>query len=95
MTKHKPTRTRVATITCGKCGDEIFSRARRDFRSCKCGRTNIDGGFDYAKVGFDPDVKCTQRIRYVKATRAELYRDWNTQKDKFDKIRPSKKDKHQ
>jgi ribosomal protein S27E len=93
MPKKKSVRTRVCTVTCGKCGDEIFSRARHDFRSCKCGKTFIDGGFDYVKGGFDPDVGFSQGVRYVNATRAELYQDWNTQKDKFGKIRPSEKDK--
>ena len=93
MPKRKPVRTRVAAVTCNGCGDEIYSRARHDFRSCKCGKTHIDGGFDYVKAGFDPSVGFSQRIRYVDATRAELYQDWNLQKDKFGKIHPSKKDK--
>jgi ribosomal protein S27E len=104
--KAKTPRTRVSTITCGACGHEIFSRARHDFKSCKCGSVHIDGGFDYLKAGFKTGVSHQVRHRYVKATRAELYDDWNRRIDKFGTItppipekdtlppkRPSKKDK--
>lgn len=93
MPKRKTVRTRVATVTCNGCGDEIYSRACHDFRSCECGKTHIDGGFNYVKVGFDASVGFSQRIRYVNATREDLYKDWNFRKDKFGKIHPSKKDK--
>lgn len=103
----KTPRTRVVTITCGSCGDEVFSRARHDFRSCSCRKVHIDGGFDYTKAGFHPDTSYRMRHRYVHATRAELFDDWNRNIDKFGKItpkcpskktaltqkRPSKKDK--
>lgn len=102
-------RTRVSTVTCNGCGEEIFSCARHDFRSCKCGKLHIDGGFDYVKVGFHPEIGYTQRIRYVPQTRKELFDDWNLslrnprkygsfsppipEKDALSKKRPSKKDK--
>jgi len=93
MPKRKSIRTRIATVTCNGCGDEIYSRARHDFKSCECGKTHIDGGFDYVKTGFDPSIGFSPHIRYVNATKEELYQDWNLQKDKFGKICPSKKDK--
>jgi len=84
----KTPRTRVVATTCNGCKQELFSRARHDFRSCKCGKTSVDGGYDYNKVGFDPNVGFTQRHRYVKATRQELYDDWNKRTDKFGILSP-------
>ena len=43
-------------VRCNKCLDRIFSNSRHDFVSCKCGSTYVDGGFDYFRIGFDPDV---------------------------------------
>lgn len=82
MNKKQP-RTRVRTATCPKCNIEMYSRARHDYHGCKCG-TFVDGGFDYLRYGgpnghYSPKI----RIRYVKATRWELYQDWNTSSNKF------------
>jgi hypothetical protein len=82
----------VASVVCPGCGDKIFSRARHDMRYCTCESTAIDGGFDYVKLSFTGALPPTKRMR-VYATREELYSDWNSGKDKFGKIRPSKKDK--
>jgi hypothetical protein len=80
----KQTRTRVCTVTCSHCGEEIYSRARHDFRYCKCGRTNVDGGFDYLKYGWgNGDAKPRVRIRYVGFTRPEIINDWNARIDKL------------
>lgn len=80
----KSVKTRVQTVTCGNCGAEIYSRARHDYRSCPCSRTQVDGGFDYLKYGWHPeDSKPTIKTRYVGMTRKELYDDWNTMQDKF------------
>lgn len=78
------TRTRVTTVTCLKCGAEMYSRARHDFHGCKCG-IYVDGGFDYLRYGgwSNGNEKPTTRVRYVNATRRELYDDWNTRADKF------------
>lgn len=32
---------------CNKCGDEIESTHRHDFKFCKCGAVAVDGGLDY------------------------------------------------
>lgn len=45
---------RVRGIKCTNCQDEIWSRYRHDMRSCKCGKTFIDGGRDYMRGLFDP-----------------------------------------
>lgn len=42
-------------VHCLKCGDVIYSRWVHDFRSCKCRKTNIDGGKEYTKIGGDAD----------------------------------------
>lgn len=76
-------RTRVMTITCPKCGAEMYSRARHDYHGCNCG-TVVDGGFDYLRYGWPNGAeKPKVRTRYVNASRRELFDDWNTRKDKY------------
>lgn len=41
---------------CRRCGDRIFSNSRHDFVRCRCGATFIDGGWDYMRGGFRPEV---------------------------------------
>lgn len=75
--------TRVQTVTCPKCGSEMYSRAQHDYHGCKCG-TVVDGGFSYLRFGWPGgSEKPKTRIRYVNATRRELYDDWNTGANKF------------
>jgi hypothetical protein len=33
------------------CGDEIESKYRHDYVSCKCGGISVDGGKDYLRRG--------------------------------------------
>jgi hypothetical protein len=40
---------------CRKCGDEIESKHRHDFVSCKCGAIFTDGGKDYFRRGGNPE----------------------------------------
>lgn len=85
----KTIRTRVRTVTCPKCGLEMYSRARHDCHGCKCG-TIVDGGFDYLRFGWpNGREKPKTRIRYVNATRQELFNDWNKQLNKFGFIKGS------
>lgn len=80
-------KTRVYTITCNKCGDEIYSRSTHDYRSCSCHAIAIDGGRDYTKISFTPDVGPPKtRMRYVKATKKQLFDDWNNRTDKLGKF---------
>lgn len=37
---------------CLKCGDEIFSAHRHDFKECSCGAIFVDGGMSYVRHGF-------------------------------------------
>lgn len=83
--KNDIARTRITTLTCPSCEDEIFSRANHDFRTCKCGEIFVDGGFEYLRFGFAKKMP-KKRIRYIKVSKNELYQDWNKNCDKFGKI---------
>ena len=37
---------------CKKCGDEIESKHRHDFVTCRCGAVSVDGGKSYLKRCF-------------------------------------------
>ena len=68
----------VNTIQCPNCGDIIYSRARHDFRSCTCGDTFIDGGFDYTRIGAKEHNKVQVKKKLIKnVTRKDLFNDWN------------------
>ena len=82
----KPTKTRVWTITCPECHIEMFSRAHHDFRLCGCPfGMMVDGGFSYVRYGGKDLVPLREsfRYRFVKASKQELYDDWNQRQDKF------------
>lgn len=83
----KATKIKVWTITCPQCGVEFFSRAPHDYRVCGCAaQTMVDGGFaGYVRYGGQDMDKIRQsfRFRFVKATRQELYDDWNHRRNKF------------
>jgi hypothetical protein len=82
----------VNAVTCPACKWTIFSRARHDMHSCECGGVSIDGGFDYMRGAWRPDIVgdgfppgCKLQIE---ASRRELYGDWNSGADKFGKYPP-------
>jgi hypothetical protein len=78
----------VKAIVCPKCKDTIFSRARHDFRYCSCQSTAIDGGFDYRKVSFNPDIEPPESVILSLDTSVrELYEDWRSGNDKFGVIK--------
>lgn len=78
----KKSKVRVTCIECPNCKDIIYSRAHYDFRSCTCGDTAIDGGFDYTRIVAKVIPKSF--IKYVMGeTRQTLYNDWNKQVNKF------------
>jgi hypothetical protein len=83
------TKVRVWTVTCPQCGREMYSRAQHDFRMCGCPfGTMVDGGFAYVRYGgkdLEP-LRKSFRHRFVKATRQELYDDWNHRLDRFGTI---------
>lgn len=79
----------VNAIKCGRCGDTVYSRARHDFRSCTCGAVAADGGRDYFKCCFNPEIPHETLTIKVDATARELYDDWNqfNSGDKFGLIK--------
>jgi hypothetical protein len=38
---------------CLKCGDEIYSAHRHDFKYCSCENIFVDGGMSYIRHGFE------------------------------------------
>lgn len=53
------------SATCLRCGDEIESASPHDFRSCACGALFVDGGLDYVRRGFTPDVDWEDTSTYA------------------------------
>jgi len=81
----------VNAIKCPKCEDTIYSRAKYDCRSCSCGKTFIDGGFDYMRVGSKYPTEVESIKINVSATKKELYEDWNLFRDKYGLVKGKKK----
>lgn len=75
----------VTAIRCNECGDTIFSRARHDWRTCSCGCTWIDGGFEYVRFGGKPSCEPYKLDVYV--LKKELYDDWNRGTDRYGLIK--------
>lgn len=73
---------KVIAVKCPECGDLIYSRARYDFRYCSCGEIAIDGGFDYVKISYKK-ISPEKYIKYIIATKQELYDDWNKNINKY------------
>jgi len=42
----------INAAKCNSCGEEIRSKNRHDFVTCKCGNVSVDGGSWYAKRSF-------------------------------------------
>ena len=83
---------KVNAIQCPGCKDIIYSRATHDFRSCSCGATYIDGGFNYIRIGYKMiNKKVPKHITLdIAVSRKELHDDWNYQKNKFGLIKETK-----
>lgn len=59
-------------IRCRLCGDEIESKHRHDFVTCKCGACSVDGGHDYLRRCFKEegrytDISVTDHIRKIES----------------------------
>lgn len=78
---------KISAVKCLGCGDVIYSRATHDFHYCSCGKTFVDGGFDYLRVGFSEGVKYEVVEIEVDITKDDLYNDWNKQIDKYGTIK--------
>jgi hypothetical protein len=70
---------------CNKCGDEIESAHRHDFRKCSCGSIMVDGGKDYLKRAYNDPTDILELSEHRKLTKDELvakikyYRDSDEQ----------------
>ena len=75
----------VSTYQCPTCKDMVYSRAIHDMRSCSCKSLSVDGGFDYAKLSFNPEIQKDIKFKKkrVYATKKELYDDWNKNINNF------------
>jgi hypothetical protein len=74
----------VNALKCPKCLSVIYSRAQYDFRRCTCGACFVDGGFEYMRFGYDPDIKMNEPFRLeVDSSQDGLFQDWNKREDKF------------
>jgi hypothetical protein len=90
--KKKPTikRTKVTCVSCPNCADTLFSRANHDWRICTCGDTFVDGGFERMRIGAKDCNKIKTFTKIIKASKQELYDDWNHSKDQYGLIRKEK-----
>lgn len=82
---------KILITKCPNCGQEIYSRAQHDYKSCECGDISVDGGeYDYEDDTWKPfrvamkDIKrLSQRIVKVSVEADELYADWNNSEDEY------------
>lgn len=78
---------KVMGVVCSECKDTIYSRAVHDYHCCTCGKTSIDGGFEYLKYGWDPEITRPETVEIeIEKTREQLYSDWNYNFNKFGTI---------
>ena len=69
-------RIKVNCVQCNNCGDIIYSRAQHDLHHCRCGRTGVDGGFEYMRVIWPSGSVPKSIKKYIIANRTQLYHDW-------------------
>lgn len=43
-------------VCCLICDTNLYSEFRHDFKYCPCGHVFVDGGTDYLRYGYTPDV---------------------------------------
>lgn len=82
-------KVKVTCVTCPKCGDTIYSRARHDYRSCSCDSVFIDGGFDYVRMGWHPELGEEPKVfnKFImNCSRKDMYNDWNFNINKYGKL---------
>ena len=75
---------KINAVICPICKDTIYSRARHDFRTCKCNGIFVDGGFDYLRIGGNKTPEIIEIE--INVTKKELYNDWNYHIDKYGRI---------
>lgn len=78
-------RYRIMATECHYCHDILFSRARHDFRWCSCGKTYVDGGSDYLRIGWTDRRPRTYKL-FIHQSPSVLYDDWNSKTDRYGRI---------
>lgn len=88
---------KIKVYQCSKCGQEIYSRANHDLKSCDCGLLSVDGGSIYNHLSMDGvtynevftpfrilgDITAKSRIVELNVTIKELYDDWNNSTNNY------------
>lgn len=75
-------RYRVMATECHYCKDILFSRARHDLRNCTCGKTWVDGGQDFLRIGWTDRKPRTYKL-FIHQSPNVLYDDWNSMTDRY------------
>lgn len=91
---NKKTETLHTGCKCPNCKDVIFSRSNHDYHNCTCGEIAVDGGFEYLRVAYKDVTPERVDLRLFGVTKADLYRDWNTGKNRFGTIKNEKTNKN-
>jgi len=75
----------VKAIKCPYCKDTVYSRARHDFKVCRCGNCFIDGGLKYTRVGWTEEDKPPPIVfeLEVNSNEIKLHNDFYQSTDKF------------
>ena len=73
---------KITAHKCSTCKDVLYSRATHDFRTCGCGKTSVDGGFDYTRLVFKKEKPESVEVD-VNVTKDQLYEDWNNRINKY------------
>ena len=69
-------------VRCFECGDVIYSIANHDYHSCTCGGCHVDGGFEYLRFGWNPDIQMPEvvDVEIEDRTKKEWYDLWSKSK---------------
>lgn len=80
---------KIKAIHCKTCDYVVYSRARHDFRSCKCGSVSVDGGPGYERLIYGSESVYDRVELDVPATTTELFNDWNNRLNNFGLVNAS------
>ena len=78
---------KVSAIQCPGCCDILFSRATHDYRTCSCGESSIDGGFEYTKVSYKSTQPIIFSLSFKIGNQESLFNDWNNNVNKYGLIK--------
>ena len=66
---------KINAVYCDKCKEIIYSRTKRDYRSCSCSNVSVDGGFELFKVNFKDNNYLKLKLRGNKLLKQILFYD--------------------